>query len=72
MYDKISVSVDSATQIYEKHGQECRAVKFSALKTGQRVQIQTSGPASQSYPPQVKAEEVVILPALGTSEEKKT
>jgi hypothetical protein len=64
-YDKVSVLINSTTQIFEKHGQECQTVTLSALQTGQRVQIQASSPATQSYPPQITATEVLLLPKIG-------
>jgi len=61
-FDQVIVSVSSTTQVFEKRGNECHAVSFATLQPGQRLQIQTTGTAAQSYPPQVEATEIVILP----------
>jgi hypothetical protein len=42
---------------------ECRTLSSADLKPGQRVQVQSTGTATQSYPPQIQATEVVILPS---------
>jgi len=61
LFDSVYVKVDSATQMFEKQQNECRTLSFADLKPGQRVQVQSTGIATQSYPPQIQATEVVIL-----------
>ena len=63
LFDRVYVKVDSATQVFEKQQNECRTLSFADLKPGQRVQVQSTGTATQSYPPQIQATEVVILPS---------
>ncbi len=60
-FDQVIVSVSSTTQVFEKQGNECHSASFTTLQPGQRLQIQTTGIAAQSYPPQVEATEIVIL-----------
>jgi hypothetical protein len=62
LFDSVYVNVDNATQLFEKQQNECRTLSFPDLKPGQRVQVQSTGIATQSYPPQIQATEVVILP----------
>ena len=62
LFDSVYVRVDSVTQVFEKQQNECRTLSFTDLKPGQRVQVQSTGTAAQSYPPQIQATEVVILP----------
>src|SRR5262245_44499245 len=63
LFDSVYVKVDSATQVFEKQQNECRTLSSADLKPGQRVQVQSTGTATQSYPPQIHATEVVILPS---------
>lgn len=60
-FDHVYVSARSTTQVFEKQQNECHTLSFSALKQGQRVQIQSTGVATQSYPPQIEATEILIL-----------
>ncbi len=60
--DKLYVHVHKSTQIFEKQGQACRSVPFATLRVGQRIQIQSTGTAQQTYPPQIAAVEIVIMP----------
>ena len=62
LFDSVYVKVDRATQVFEKQQNECRALSFTDLQSGQRVQVQSTGIVAQSYPPQIQATEVVILP----------
>jgi hypothetical protein len=49
------------TKIYDNRQQECRIGSFTDLQKGQRIAIQSTGVALQSYPPQITATEIVIL-----------
>ncbi len=60
-FDKVFTKIGPDTRIFEKLGQECRISSFSALKVGQRVQVQTNGVTALSYPPQITATEIVIF-----------
>jgi len=62
-FDKVFTKIGPDTQIFEKQGQECHTSLFSALKVGQRVQVQSTGVTALSYPPQITATEIVILPS---------
>ncbi len=62
-FDKVYTKVAPDTQIFEKQEQECRVASFAALKVGQRVQVQSTGMTALSYPPQITATEIVILPS---------
>jgi hypothetical protein len=64
LFDSVYVKVDSATQVFEIQQNECRTLSFTDLKPGQRVQVQSTGIVLQSYPPQIQATEVVILPPM--------
>ena len=61
-YSKFYAIMKTDTQVFEKHGQECRSMSFADLKIGQRVQVQSTGIAAQSFPVQLTATEIVILP----------
>lgn len=61
-YSKFYAIVKADTQVFEKQGQECRSMSFADLKIGQRVQVQSTGIAAQSFPVQLTATEIVILP----------
>ena len=61
-FDHVYVQARSTTQVFEKQQNECHTLLFTALKQGQRVQIQSTGIATQSYPPQIEATEILILP----------
>ena len=60
-FDQVYASVRNTAQVYEKQGNECRAVTFTSIKAGQRLQIQSTGTVLQSAPPQIEAVEIVIL-----------
>ncbi|MBV8823152.1 MAG: hypothetical protein JO125_16295 [Chloroflexi bacterium] len=60
-YDQVYVQVPSSTQVYEKQASGCQTVPFTALKKGQRVQIQSTGIATQSDPPRIEAAEILLL-----------
>ena len=62
-FDQVVIRVTTTTQIFEKQSSECRTASFTSLQPGQRLQIQTTGITAQSYPPQVEATEIIILPA---------
>ncbi len=62
-FDRVFTKIGPATQIYEKQGQACHTSSFSALKVGLRVQVQSNGVTALSYPPQITATEIVILPS---------
>ena len=62
-FDQVYVMARSSTQVFEKQQNECHTLSFTALKQGQRVQIESTGIATQSYPPQIEATEILILPA---------
>ncbi len=62
-FDKVYTKINADTQIFEKQEQGCRSSSFASLKVGQRVQIQSTGVTALSYPPQITATEIVILPA---------
>jgi hypothetical protein len=64
-YPKVMTIVNASTQIFEKQGSTCRTVTFTALKSGQRVMIQSTGGAALSSPPQITATQIVIVPAEG-------
>ena len=61
-YSKFYATVKADTPVFEKQGQECRSMSFADLKIGQRVQMQSTGIAAQSFPVQLTATEIVILP----------
>ena len=61
-FDSVNVNVDSSTQVFEKQQNGCQTLPFSALKPGQRVQVQSTGTAALSQPPQIQATEIVVLP----------
>jgi hypothetical protein len=61
-YDKVYVMVPDTTQIYTNQQGQCHTIPFTALTSGQRVQIQSTGPVAQSYPPQIQADEILLLP----------
>lgn len=60
-YDQVYVSVRQTTQVFEKQQGVCHTMAFTTLKQGQRVQIQSTGIATQSYPPQIEATEILII-----------
>jgi Protein of unknown function (DUF3221) len=60
-FAQVYASVRNTAQVYEKQGNECRAATFTSIKTGQRIQIQSTGTVLQSYPPQIEAVEIVII-----------
>jgi len=60
-FTTVDVFIKADTQIFEKQGQECRSVSIAALKTGQRVFIQSTGQVAQSYPEQITATEIVVV-----------
>ena len=60
-FDHVYVTARSTTHVFEKQQKECHTLSFTALKQGQRVQIQSTGIATQSYPPQIEATEILIL-----------
>jgi hypothetical protein len=60
-YDQVYVHVLSSAQVYEKRQGQCQTVPFTALKQGQRVQVQSTGIVMQSYPEQIEATEILIL-----------
>ncbi|MBV9689429.1 MAG: DUF3221 domain-containing protein [Ktedonobacteraceae bacterium] len=62
-YDQVYVHVPGSAQVYEKRQGQCQTVPFTALKQGQRVQVQSTGIVMQSYPEQIEATEILILPA---------
>jgi uncharacterized protein (TIGR03437 family) len=59
--DKAAVTATVETRLFEQQGQDRRPSAFDSLKIGQTVQVRFAGPASQSYPVQATASEVVIL-----------
>jgi|SRR5579884_893038 len=61
-YSKFYAIVKAGTAVFEKQSQECRSMSFADLKIGQRVQLQSTGPVAQSFPVQLTATEIVILP----------
>lgn len=61
-YDKVYAFSNQQTRIFEKQGSQCQQVSFTALKLGKRVQVQAASPTQQSYPPQLVASEIVLLP----------
>ncbi len=61
-FDRVFVNVRSDTKVFEQQQNECNTLTFADLKSGQRVQIQSTGVVAQSYPPQIQATEIVILP----------
>jgi len=58
--DKFWVTIERNTPIYEYDGQDHHTVAFSALQNGQTVEVWFKGPVMESYPAQVKAEEVLV------------
>lgn len=61
-FDKVYVSVQQNTQVFERKGQACNAISFGAMRVGQRIQVQSTGIVRQSYPAQIDAITIVILP----------
>jgi hypothetical protein len=62
--DKHMVTAKDETLILEEDGGERRPATFEALAVGQQVQVWFSGPIRESYPMQVDAQQIVILPFL--------
>ncbi|UCB42023.1 MAG: DUF3221 domain-containing protein [Dehalococcoidales bacterium] len=58
--DKFWVTIEKNTPIYEYNGQDHYTVAFGALQNGQTVEVWFKGPVMESYPAQVKAEEVLV------------
>ena len=63
-YDRADVKITSQTQIYRQADRDKRMpVKIDALRLDQRVEIYFApGPALMSYPIQVGAAEIIIMP----------
>ena len=62
-FQQAVVTINSSTQFFAMRGDSCPAISFASLKQGQRVQIQSTGVALQSSPPQIEATAVILLPA---------
>jgi hypothetical protein len=61
-FDRVYVHVFKDTKVFEQQQNECRTLTFADLTSGQREQIQSTGSVAQSYPPQIQATEIVMLP----------
>jgi len=59
-HGNVSVIVTNETQIFKKQGNKQISSSFNSFKPGQKVEIQFSGPIMESYPPQVRAGQIVI------------
>ncbi|MSQ95089.1 MAG: hypothetical protein EXR98_11115 [Gemmataceae bacterium] len=55
------VWISKQTKIYKLEGKNRKAAKFAGLKPGQRIEAPWSGGIDDSKPPQVQADEVVIV-----------
>ena len=62
--DKFWVTIEKNTPIYEYDGQDQHTVPFDSLQNGQTVEVWFSGPVMESYPAQVKAEQVLVRPLM--------
>jgi hypothetical protein len=62
--DKYMATVKDETLIFEGDGGDRRPTTFEALVLGQQMQMWFSGPVKESYPAQVDAQQIVILPFL--------
>ncbi|MFC1958794.1 DUF3221 domain-containing protein [Chloroflexota bacterium] len=58
--DKFLVTIDKNTPIYEYDGQDHYTITFNSLQIGQNVEVWFKGAVMESYPAQVKAEEVLV------------
>ncbi len=61
--DKYVVTITEATNIFRQDGESYTEAAFDSLEAGQTVAIWFSGPVKESYPMQVDAGQIVILPA---------
>jgi hypothetical protein len=61
-YNQAYIIVLNTTRVYSIQNGQCKAILFTALTRGQHIQIQPKGPIMQSYPLQIQAEEIVLLP----------
>jgi len=59
--DKASVTITTATRIYEQRGQDRNVVSFDWIMVGQQVQVWFSGPVRESDPVQATAREIAII-----------
>jgi hypothetical protein len=61
--DRFLVHIDQqTTKIYDNRQQGCRTASLTDLQKGQHISIQSTGLVLQSYPEQIIATEIVILP----------
>jgi hypothetical protein len=61
--DRFLVHIDQqTTKIYDNRQQGCRTASLTDLQSGQHISIQSTGFVLQSYPAQILAKEIVILP----------
>jgi hypothetical protein len=49
------------TRVFEQQQKGCHAVSLTSLQVGQRIQIQFDGDIMQSLPPQIVADQLVIV-----------
>jgi hypothetical protein len=60
-YDKASITITGATDIYEQTGQERVQLTFDDVSIGQLAEVSFAGPVRETYPLQGSAAELVIL-----------
>ncbi|HLI08905.1 MAG TPA: hypothetical protein VKV40_20245 [Ktedonobacteraceae bacterium] len=60
-YNQAVIIVLTSTQIYTQQNGQCKAIPFSSLSAGQRVQVQTTSAVIQTAPPQIEASEILLL-----------
>jgi hypothetical protein len=60
-YDKASITITGATDIYEQRGQERSLATFDDVIIGQLAEVSFAGPVRETYPLQGSAAELVIL-----------
>ena len=60
--DKFWVTIENTTPVYRFSATSNDLVAFSSLRTGQVVEVWFEGAVMESYPAQVKAKQVLIIP----------
>lgn len=58
----ISVRITKETKVMQKNGDNYLQLSFNDLKPGQKIMIRLKGAIIQSYPVQVTADEIILLP----------
>jgi hypothetical protein len=61
--DQFVTHIDQqTTKIYDDRKPQCRTASLTDLQRGQHISIQSTGVVLQSYPAQIAATQIVILP----------